>query len=281
MNIKVLQKSVDVTQQQDVSSTAPEAYRQVCEQASIDSTQLVPTAVELNSTDYQEMKNKIEAALMAAAEPLNLHVLANLFVEPERPTLEVLKTIINELMNDYSPRGIHLKEVASGFRFQTRPEYAAWVARLWEEKPPRYSKAFLETLAIIAYRQPITRSEIEDIRGVTVNSIVIRTLIERGWVKEIGHRDVPGKPALLATTKEFLDYFNLKSLTQLPTLTELQDITSLEHQLNNRLQLKLPIPEPEKEYAQSNSEFYPESAIAKLTAEASIPSINQEVVEET
>ena len=138
-----------------------------------------------------------------------------------------MRAVLKQLQQDYTNRGIELKEVASGYRFQARPDYAFWVNRLFDERSPRYSRALLETLALIAYRQPITRSEIEDIRGVSVNSSIIKTLQEREWIRVVGHRDVPGRPELLATTREFLDYFNLKKISELPPLSSIKDIEQI------------------------------------------------------
>jgi segregation and condensation protein B len=177
----------------------------------------------------QEHLNKIiEAALMASDTPLNLNQLLALFdADLDRPERDQVRAALEQLDKDYSGRGIELKEVASGYRFQVRSDYSLWVNRLYTERPQRYSRAFLETLAIIAYRQPITRSEIEDIRGVSVNTNIIKTLQEREWVRVVGHRDVPGKPELLATTREFLDYFNLKKLSDLPPLSEIKDFSQI------------------------------------------------------
>jgi len=174
-------------------------------------------------------KSILEAALMAAESPLNIERLRGLFADEGEaaPGKEDLRGWLEELVADYAGRGVELREVAGGWRFQTRAECAPWVNRLWEERKPRYSRALLETLAIMAYRQPITRAEIEDIRGVAVSSGIIKTLHEREWIKVVGHRDVPGRPAIYATTREFLDYFNLSSLADLPTLAELRDIDEL------------------------------------------------------
>lgn len=174
------------------------------------------------------IKNILEAALMVSTQPLTLDKLQGLFAKDAvQPDRDVLRSVLNELTEDCNGRGIELKEVASGWRYQVKPDYAEWINRLWDEKPTRYSRALMETLAIIAYRQPITRGEIEDIRGVAVSSNIIRTLQEREWIKSVGHRDVPGKPELLATTKEFLDYFNLKKLSDLPTLAEIRDLDDI------------------------------------------------------
>lgn len=165
---------------------------------------------------------------MAANEPLSITRILNLFDDGEdAPDRDQIKTALEELDVDMQGRGVELKQVSSGYRFQVRQEYSLWVGRLQEDKPARYSRALLETLAIIAYRQPITRSEIEDIRGVSVSSNIVKTLQERGWVRIVGHRDVPGKPALIATTREFLDYFNLKKLSELPSLAEIKDFDQM------------------------------------------------------
>ncbi|MFZ5698639.1 MAG: SMC-Scp complex subunit ScpB [Pseudomonadota bacterium] len=171
-----------------------------------------------------QVKCILEGALLASGETLNVERLGGLFEEYERPQQSVIRELLEEIATEYAGRGIELKEVASGFRIQVRQEIGPWVSRLWTEKPPRYSRALLETLALIAYRQPITRGEIEEIRGVTVSSEMIKSLLERDWVRVVGHRDVPGRPALYATTNDFLDYFDLKSLDELPTLSEIRDL---------------------------------------------------------
>ena len=178
-----------------------------------------------------DLKHIIEATLLAAGKPITTQQLMDLFEERERPTPEFFTTAIGMLIADYENRGIELVEVASGWRIQVRPKAAEVVSRLWSERPAKYSRAFLETLALIAYRQPITRSEIEEIRGVSISSTIMRTLQERGWIRTVGHREVPGRPELLGTTREFLDYFGLKSLDQLPTLAELKDIETIGVQL--------------------------------------------------
>lgn len=172
--------------------------------------------------DQDRLKHIVEAALMAAGEPVAMERLLSLFDVEGGPTRGELSLALEALQADYSQRGIELVQVASGFRVQVRRELTPWIGRLWEEKPPRYSRALLETLALIAYRQPVTRGEIEEVRGVAVSTHIVRTLLERGWVRIVGHRDVPGRPALYATTKEFLDYFNLSSLAELPALSEVQ-----------------------------------------------------------
>ena len=176
----------------------------------------------------EQLKNIIEAALMTSQGTMSVSRFASLFEkDAEQPDKAEIRSALSELQEEYSERGIELKEVSSGFRFQVRSEYADWVNRLFDEKPQRYSRALLETLAIIAYRQPITRGEIEDIRGVSISSSIIKTLQEREWIRVVGHRDVPGKPELLATTKTFLDYFNLKKLSDLPSLAEIKDFDKL------------------------------------------------------
>ena len=183
-------------------------------------------------TARTSLKCILEAVLLAAGEPLDRASLAAVFEDTERPGEAELNQALIELGEDYAERGLELREVASGFRIQVREEVNPWVARLWEERPQRYSRAMLEILALIAYRQPITRGEIEEVRGVSVRSTIIRTLQEREWIRVVGHRDVPGKPALFGTTKVFLDYFNLSSLDDLPSLAEIRDMGSLEPELD-------------------------------------------------
>lgn len=187
------------------------------------------------------LKNIIEGALLAAGGPLTLDSLLGLFgTDEEAPAREALQVALATLEEDYRDRGIELALVAGGYRIQVRKECAPWIARLWDEKPPRYSRALLETLALIAYRQPITRGEIEEIRGVAVSTNIVKTLLEREWVRVVGHRDVPGRPSLYATTRKFLDYFGLKSLNELPTLAELRDPEFL----GDDLPLEIPVAPP-------------------------------------
>lgn len=169
----------------------------------------------------------IEGALLAAGEPLSKKQLAQLFDELDRPSTSDITAALAEVAERCDGRGFELAEVASGFRFQVRQNLSPWVSKLWVERPVRYSRALLETLSLIAYLQPITRGEIEDIRGVAVSSNIMKSLLEREWVKVVGHRDVPGKPAMFATTREFLDYFNLKSLDQLPPLANVKDLETM------------------------------------------------------
>jgi segregation and condensation protein B len=168
--------------------------------------------------EINKLKNILEAVMLGADRVLTVIHMEGLFeLDEERPTRDEIRQALHEMADDYESRGYELKQVASGFRLQVRQEYATWVSRLWEERPARYTRALLETMALIAYRQPITRGEIEEVRGVSVSSNIVKTLLERDWIKVLGHKDVPGKPTLYGTTKEFLDYFNLKSLDQLPT----------------------------------------------------------------
>lgn len=181
--------------------------------------------------DIDQLKRIVEAALLAAANPLNLNQLNALFEDGEQPGHGKLREALAALDAELAGRAVELKEVGSGFRLQIRTELMPAISRLWVEKPPRYSRALLETLAIIAYRQPITRADVEEIRGVSLSTSILRTLQERDWIRVVGHRDVPGRPELLGTTRAFLDYFNLKSLDELPTLAEIKDIDNLEPEL--------------------------------------------------
>ena len=173
----------------------------------------------------------IEGALLAAGKPLTVAQLADLFEEHERPENTDIREALKAVAERCEGRGFELQEVSSGFRFQVRQSLSTWVGRLWQERPQKYSRALLETLALMAYRQPITRGEIEEIRGVAVSSNIIKTLHEREWIRVVGHRDVPGRPAMYATTRQFLDYFNLKSLDQLPALAEIRDLETLNAEL--------------------------------------------------
>lgn len=190
----------------------------------------------MSSTDLQ-LDKILEAALMVAGRPLTVSQLQKLFDEETQPETSIIKSALKTIQEKFADSGIELKELASGYQFQAKEELKYWLAKLWEERPPRYSRAFLETLALIAYRQPVTRAEVEEIRGVTASSHIIKTLIERDWIKIVGFKDIPGKPALYGTTKTFLDHFNLKSLDELPTLSELKDLEKLEEQLNVQLEL--------------------------------------------
>jgi len=175
--------------------------------------------------EIDKLKSVLEALFAASDKPLSVNQLFDFFAgDVDQPGKDEIRQAIQELIEKYRHGGFELKQVASGFRFQVKADFETWVVRLWEQKPPRYSRALLETLALIAYRQPITRGEIEDIRGVSVSTNIIRTLEERDWVKSLGHKEVPGRPILYGTTNSFLDYFNLKSLNELPTLAEIRDL---------------------------------------------------------
>ena len=182
--------------------------------------------------DDNEIKYFIESALLAAGRPLNIDQLQNLFDDASMPEKSQLRQAISSLLDDYADRGMTITEVASGFRLQLKLEMADRLQKLWEERPPRYSRALFETLALIAYRQPMTRGEIEEIRGVAVSTNIVRSLLEREWIRVVAHRDVPGRPAMFGTTKIFLDYFGLKKLDDLPPLADLSDWESLRIQLN-------------------------------------------------
>ncbi|MBT7532641.1 MAG: SMC-Scp complex subunit ScpB [Gammaproteobacteria bacterium] len=177
------------------------------------------------------LKQIIEGAILAAEAPLSIDQLMRLF-EGDEPERVDVRDALQEIEQECEGRGFELKQVASGYRFQVRSSYGEWVSRLWKEKPPRYSRALLETLALIAYKQPITRGDVEEVRGVAVSTNIIRTLLEREWVRIVGHRDVPGHPALYATTKNFLDYFDLRNLDELPSLAEIKDLTQANEELD-------------------------------------------------
>ncbi len=183
--------------------------------------------------EQAQLKNIIEAILLTADQPMEMRKLEALFEadEEQRPSQDNILQALQDLQSDYEGRGIELKEVASGYRMQVEPSNAPWVSRMWEEKAPRYSRALLETLVLIAYRQPITRGEIEEIRGVSVSSHIVKTLTEREWVRVLGHKDVPGRPSMYGTTRDFLDYFNLKSLDELPSLADITDLDKLHPEL--------------------------------------------------
>lgn len=209
----------------------------------------------------EKLQMIVEAALMVAGRPLNMASLQNLFSEEDQISQTDIRTTLSAINERYQERGIELQEVASGYRLQAKADLSPWLAKLWEERAPRYSRAFLETLAIIAYKQPITRAEIEEIRGVTVSSNIIKTLQEREWIRIIGFREAPGKPAIYGTTKEFLDHFNLKSLAHLPTLAEFKDLEAQEAQLQVQLALE------HSKIGPDNSETIPEEREALLPEE--------------
>ena len=188
----------------------------------------LPAVTEANP----ELKNIIEAALLVAGQPLTIDKMLSMFPQESRPTRDDIRAALNALGEACADRGVELKQIDSGWRFQTREKYGEWIARLSEERPVRYSRALLETLAIIVYRQPVTRGEIEDIRGVAVSSEIIKTLLGREWIRQVGQRDVPGRPALYGTARGFLEHFNLKSLDEMPPLAELRDIEKITAELN-------------------------------------------------
>lgn len=197
---------------------------------SLDKVRKIIINSDLSDTELMRI---LEAALFSAGQTLNLERLMDLFPDDKHPGKDAISDALVKLQEQYLENtSLELKEVSSGFRFQVRDDYSSWVAKLFEERPARYSRATLETLALITYRQPITRAEIEEVRGVSVSSQIIKTMVERDWIRVIGHRDVPGKPALYATTKGFLDYFNLKSLTELPALADLRDIDAINAELD-------------------------------------------------
>ncbi len=215
------------------------------------------------SADISQLKKIIEGAVLASAKPISYDKLLSLFDEGAQPEKAELVEAFKSLQEDYQGRGIELQEVASGLRFQVSEKVVTWVSRLQEERPQKYSRALLETIAIIAYRQPVTRGGIEDVRGVAVSSQIIRTLQEREWIRVVGHLDVPGRPALYATTRQFLDYFNLKNLDELPPLSDIKDLEQLNRELDlegdtrQRLQEMI---EEEKQAAAAEESLEAESA---------------------
>lgn len=216
------------------------------------------------------IRNVVEAALLAAGRPLQLPELAQLFAESDRPDGELLRQALSTLADEYEARGIEVKQTASGYRIQIRSQLASEISRLWPERPARYSRALLETLALIAYRQPITRAEIEAVRGVAVNPNILKTVIERGWVRVVGHREVPGRPELLGTTREFLDYFGLKNLDELPALAEVKMLGD-----PPPVQLELPV-EGSPEGEASEGAAAPDEVMARAQARADEVAVAEE-----
>lgn len=196
--------------------------------------------------DIDQLKRILEGAMFAANEPMSIDKILILFEEGKQPERQFVREALQALQEDYTDRGVELKELASGWHFQVCQDLSAWIKRLWQERAPRYSRALMETLSLIAYRQPITRAEIEAVRGVAVSTQIVKTLEEHGWIREVGHKDVPGKPALLATTKQFLDHFGMKSLNELPPLAELQDLDAAGEALQEQLELGEAVQEGEK-----------------------------------
>ena len=209
----------------------------------------------------EKLQAIIEAALMVSGRPLTVAAIQQLFPEEEKPSINDIKSAISAIKDSRPDAGVELKEIASGFRFQAKAELSPWLSRLWEERAPRYSRAFLETLSIVAYKQPVTRAEIEEIRGVTVSSHIVKTLQERDWIRVVGYREVPGKPAIYATTKEFLDYFNIKTLSELPTLAEFKDLEAQEQQLQVQLAME------NSQVGPADSEVIPEEREAVIAEE--------------
>ena len=228
-----------------------------------------------------KVKMIVEGLLLAAGRPLTLDNIIQVFSKEEQPDRKELNKVMEDIAKDCADRGFELKEVASGFRFQVKQELSEWVAKLWEERPPRYTRALLETLALIAYRQPITRGDIEEIRGVGVSSNIVRTLLDREWIRVVGHRDVPGRPAMFATTKQFLDYFNLKNLQDLPPLSEIKDLAvadpefDLEDDLAGQRILELP-----EEAIDENSTELTDSDKADLIAEEEAVALSKKPLDE-
>jgi len=218
-----------------------------------------------------ELKNIVEGFVFASDKPLSLDQLIKLFPETEMPEKADVEQALQEIENDYHYRGIELKKVSSGYRFQVKEEFAPWVSRLWDEKPAKYTRALLETLAIIVYRQPITRGEIEEIRGVAVSSHIIKTLQERDWIRVLGQRDVPGRPSLFGTTKQFLDYFNLESLEQLPPLSEIKDLDEIAEGLD---------PEQNAALLEAIKEIQEKSKLEEFDDEADIQINDQTSIEQ-
>jgi segregation and condensation protein B len=207
--------------------------------------------------DAKQLRRIVEAALLAAGDSLDISALQKLFDEEFVPERDEVKAALEDIEADCRDRGYELKRTASGYRFQVKAQYAQWIGKLWEEKPKKYSRATLETLALIAYRQPLTRGDIEQVRGVAVSSDIIRTLHDRGWIRSVGHRDVPGRPALYATTRQFLDNFNLQSLEQLPPLSEIRELSSIDREL----QFEEALAEGRKEKAEANGEATDETPV--------------------
>ena len=223
--------------------------------------------------DLELIKRIFEGALMAADKPLQRRDLTALFDDLEQPEDSLIDQALKDLVADCEDKGFELKRVASGYRYQVKQDLSRWVNKLWQERAPRYSRALLETMSLIAYRQPITRGEIEQIRGVAVSSQIIKTLLEREWIKSVGHRDVPGRPTIYATTKQFLDYFNLKSLDQLPPLAEVRDLNTISRELN----IELPI----EDMTSANDDAHQEgadqqAAVASIGGEPPITALNDE-----
>ncbi|MBX2823498.1 MAG: SMC-Scp complex subunit ScpB, partial [Gammaproteobacteria bacterium] len=224
--------------------------------------------------DSDQLVKLLEAALLVAGRPMNLNQIDNLFAhenKSDRPPREDIRAALESLQSQYENRGIELVEIASGFRIQARSEFAPWITNLFQEKAPRYSRALLETLVLIAYRQPITRGEVEDVRGVAVSTNIVKTLLEREWIRVLGHRDVPGRPAIYGTTRQFLDYFNLKRIDELPTLSEIKDLDQIAPDLAREMAL---LESTESETSETNTESSVESDAESSNDEAATTEVS-------
>ena len=230
----------------------------------------------VNHSEPDELKNIIEAAIMASEEPITVDRLIGMFTDATKPERSTVNELLLELEQEYATRGFELKRIDKGYRLQTREEYSPWLARLTAGRPPRYSRALLETLAIIAYRQPVTRGEIEEIRGVAVSTDIIRTLVDREWIRQVGVRDVPGKPALFATTRAFLEYFNLEGLTQLPSLQDIRDLDTIADELNMKLPLENRDENAGDKPGSADAEVNPQSDFIEHADNADTESANDE-----
>lgn len=228
--------------------------------------------INMREETIHHIQQIIEAAILASGKPLSIDRLIDLFAEGERPPRQVFEHALIRLEKACEDRAYSLQKVASGYRFQIRQTYAPWVSRLFEEKPQRYSRALLETLALIVYRQPITRGEIEEIRGVAVSSNIVRTLMEREWIRVVGHKDVPGRPAMYATTRQFLDYFSLTGLSQMPPLSDIRDIDEIGREVEQKMQAEIQFEPSQEEPATSEAGNDPEAnATDATTTDATTP----------
>jgi segregation and condensation protein B len=228
--------------------------------------------MDINHQDRSELRNIIEAAIMISDEPLTIDRMLTMFPDDAQPDRDVIRGVISEIEEAFMGRGLELRKIGKGYRLQTREDYSPWLSRLRASRPQRYSRALLETLAIIAYRQPVTRGEIEDVRGVAVSTEIMRTLLDRDWIRQLGVRDVPGKPGLFGTTRGFLEYFNLQSLSNLPPLSDIRDMDTIAAELN----LSLPLDQPaDEEQEGAGNEGGAELSSNAETAEAELPADSQ------
>jgi len=270
----------------DIHAETLDTGEAVTNQAAASSSDVVGQEPSRDWVAVELLPKIIEGVLLAAGRPLSLNQIEALFTEFERPPRDQITAALEDIAQHCEERGFELQQVASGYRFQVRKELAEWVNRLWEEKPKRYSRAMLETLALVAYRQPLTRGDIEQVRGVAVSSDIIKSLQEREWVRVVGHRDVPGKPALYATTRQFLDYFNLKSLDELPPLSELKDFAQLDPELELALAAQTQPSAAANDSEASDSDLpsgdaveTPNSGLAELNAVIPVPETSGEDAE--